>query len=131
MQYKEVIQRIHKALSSYDSDAWQESSQENMPLTQRLGLAAWDAPGIDGLLVPTALPKNCLSDLVRIQVNLVLFMHQTERHRPRSIKVSLDTEEEFVKLTNLFWMHRPTWLIEAIERQHPYEASILKKLGSR
>lgn len=121
---------VEKSELLLPSDVWQNSSGEDMPLTQRIGLAAWDAPGVDGILAPTALPQQSLSQLVNLSTNLVLFMHEKEKHRPRSNKVSLDTEEEFVKLAKLFWIHRPQWLLDALERNEPLAARAFRNIGS-
>lgn len=113
------------------TDTWENASDADLTLTQRLGLAAWDAPGIDGILAPSALSKNNLSGLVIHPTNLILFMHENEPHLPRSNSVRIDTEEEFVKLTKMFWVHRPEWLVSALEKYEPEAAQTLKRLGRR
>jgi RES domain len=113
------------------TDLWEKAPSTDYTLTQRLGLAAWDAPGIDGILAPTALAKEHISGLVIHPVNLILFMHEKECHLPRSNSVRIDTEEEFVKLTKLFWVHRPQWLIAALEKHEPDAAQVLKRINRR
>lgn len=113
------------------TDVWESATSGNLTLTQRIGLAAWDAPGIDGILAPSALTRENQSALVNLPTNLILFMHETDRHLPRSNSVRLDTEEEFLKLTKLFWVHRPAWLVEALERYEPEAAEVLKRLNRR
>ena len=113
------------------TDSWETATKASYTLTQRIGLAAWDAPGIDGILAPSALSKEFLSKLVTHPVNLILFMHEKENHLPRSNSVAIEAEEEFIKLTKLFWVHRPQWLIEAIEKHEPDAALTLKNIGRR
>ncbi|HEY9715790.1 MAG TPA: RES domain-containing protein [Chroococcales cyanobacterium] len=107
---------------------WVCAEETNYPLTQRIGLAAWDAAGVDGILAPSALSKDSTSSLVRRPANLILFMHENEPSRPRSNAVKIETEEEFVKMTKLFWVHRPEWLIKALETYEPECARIFKRL---
>lgn len=113
------------------TDTWESATENNYTLTQRLGLAAWDAPGVDGILAPSALSQESVSGLVIHPVNLILFMHEKDCHLPRSNSVRLDTEEEFVKLTKRFWVHRPQWLIDALDKYDPEAARILRRLNDR
>lgn len=113
----------------FPTDDWERAEPTNWSLTQRIGLAAWDAPGIDGILAPSALPADCHSSLVIHPVNLVLFMHEQDCHLPRSSSVQIEIEDEFVQLTKLFWTHRPKWLILALERHEPEAAKVLKSIG--
>lgn len=111
------------------TDSWAAPATSTLPLTHRLGLAAWDAPGIDGILVPTALPAQALSSLVNYPVNLVLFMHEKDPHQPRSTSVQIEIEDEFVDMTKLFWTHRPQWLLSALEEHEPELAKVLKRIA--
>lgn len=111
------------------TESWQGSTKSALSITERIGLAAWDAPGIDGILAPTALPNSEQSSLVLTPYNLVLFMHENEPHRPRSASVQIEIEDDFVNLTKLFWVHRPKWLLDALDRHEPDAARVLKRMG--